>query len=153
MKKFNEIINENNEGVLDNTLAVELIVKDFEFINKFLFPYIKKELNTVENIKLIYRIADNSFKSTILYDQNNEPYLKYFNINFNITLSKLSEADLDIGRYFTTLREVLSKSFKLKNDSILKGGGSEEFSVSIDYDLFLKSDLYKSMKGIDKFKL
>ena len=153
MRKFNDILNENNEGNIDNKISVELIVKDYDFIHNFLFEHIKKELNSVSKDDLIYEISDDSFNSTILYDSKNEPYLKYLNVTFAVSLNKLTQNKYDIGSYFTELREKISKSFKLKDNKIIKTGSIEQFSFSMDYDAFLKSDLYKSVKGIDKYKL
>ena len=50
------------------------------------------------------------------------------------------------------VREKLGESFKLKDDK-LRMVGNNVLTIQIDYDGFKKSDLFRSWKGIDKYKL
>jgi len=152
MKKFNDILNENAEGEVDNTVAVSLIVKDFDFLHKFLFKYLQEKADEVA-IRMVSNFSDFSFTSTILYDSNKEPYLKYLGVTFKVSLFHLFAKETDVSIYFTELRSKFSESFKLKGNAIYKEKSTEDFRIQIDYEDFLKSDLYKSLKGIDKYNL
>ena len=93
--------------------------------------------------------------------------------DFNGKISELQEKlkkDLDSGQdlstefkkedqletfkeNFVSKKDILKESFSLKDDALRKGRSTNDFYVQIDYDKFLKSDLYKSLKGMNKFNL
>jgi len=152
MKKFNDILKENNEGEFDNKIAVELIVKEYDFIRNRLFPYLQKTMNTIEPDLVTERFSDISQLSTII-KENGDNHLKYLGIYFEISLDDLFNKGIDLGRYFTTLREKVSEGFILKDDSVKKGRSTNHFYIQIDYYKFKQSPLYKSIKSIEKFNL
>lgn len=151
MKKFNDIINENLEGEYDNAIAVDLIVKNYDHIRNFLCKYIQDILNK-DKAELVTKVVDISQLSTILYDKG-EPYLKYLGIYISIDLNAMFDLKIDVVDYFVSKKDILKDSFSLKDDALRKGRSTNDFYIQIDYDKFLKSDLYKSLKGMNKFNL
>ena len=152
MKKFNDILNENLEGEYNNAIAVDLIVKEYDLIRNFLCKYIIGILNK-DDVELVTKAVDISQLSTILYNKEGDPYLKYLGIYISIDLNAMFDLRIDVVDYFTSKKDILKESFSLKDDALRKGRSTHDFYIQIDYDKFLKSDLFKSLKGINKFNL
>jgi len=148
MKKFNEILNENNEGELNNSLAVDLIVKEHYYLKNTLFIIMKDAIN--KDVETIESVSEDSFESTVIKDPNGNYSLKYLAIQFRIDESVIK--DLDLSRYFKSIKDNLNVYFKLRDDAIKTSAGWY-LRFAIDYADFKNSNYYKSTKGISKYKL
>lgn len=148
MKKFNDIVNENNAGTYDNKLAVEAIVKDYDFIRNTLLKFIKDNFNKVIE-DAVDTMSDDSFNSSVLEMPNGDVKLKYLGVQFRIHEAMISK--IDIVEYFTQLKESIN-GLILKDDAIMTSQGWY-LRMQIDYDALMQSPLYKSLGGIKKFNL
>jgi hypothetical protein len=150
MRKFNDILNEDYEGEFDNSKAVDAIVAEYDFIKKVLCGKIIRDCISKPVLKdtIVDTVSEDSFNSSV--DKNGE--LKYLGINFRIDEKALKEEGMDVGRYFTQVRECLSEIFKLKDDKITMHDGWY-MKFQLDYQLFKQSDFFRSLKGMDKYNL
>lgn len=152
MKKFKDFINENNIGIKDNTKAVKLIVNDFDIIRETIIPLLLESVidNTNASKDDSSFFSDDSFNSTIIQDSNGIERLKY--LGFVFLLDERALGGLDIATVFTNIKKDISDKFDILNDSIYIKDGSNYY-FSIDYDTFIKSNYYLSLKGINKYNL
>lgn len=153
MRKFNDILNEEYEGELNNEKAVELIAADFKFIKNVLLDKVVRDAMNKPIVKNgIDTIMEDSFSSTVYKDYDGSYKLKYLGVIFRIDDAVLKNEGLDVGTYFTEMRESLKEVFKLKDDKITLDN-SWYMKFQLDYQAFMTSDFFKSLKGMDKYNL
>lgn len=152
MKKFNEILNENNEGYYDHTAGVKLVVADYKLIKEEMFPLLEEVMNkNTAGHKIIYDVTHWDEGTRLVKNSKGEPEIKYLRVQFSVNVDSLWNTELDIIDFFSNIKKNLSEIIKIKDNKIRQGKASQYFLFSFDYQDFKNSNYFKNNSKINRY--